>query len=117
MRAETCCSDFHQAALPLNISFPRTLAVNLNAWLGFFYLMSVPGWYWVSKVICEEEVLFEGRLIATLLIVFRKYFLVGDNPNPLVFSESLETGLLIIAYRPKMMFQRPNLTKSQDKFK
>lgn len=117
MRAEICCSDFHQAALPLNISFPHTLAVNLNAWLGFFYLMSVPGWCCVSKVIFKEKVLSEGRLITTALIVFHKYFLVGDNPNPLVFSESLETSLLIIAYRPKMLFRILNLTKSQDKFK
>lgn len=48
----------------------------------FFYLMSVSVWWYVIKTICNEEVLSEGHLITTLL-VFHKYLLDGDNPNPL----------------------------------
>lgn len=72
--------------------------MKFNASLGFF-LLNVSAC--VSKAICEEEVLSKGHLITTLLIVFHEYLLVGDKPNPPVFSESLETGLLITAYRPK----------------
>lgn len=36
----------------------------------------------VIKTICKEEVLSKGHLTATPL-VFHKYLLVGDNPNPL----------------------------------
>lgn len=82
----------------------------------FFKVTSVLGWCCVTKVICEEAVLSKVCLIAMLLILFDKYLLVDDNPNPLVVSASLEIGLLIIACRPKMMFQRLNLTNSQDKF-